>query len=78
MQKGSLIQWGFKPWLNQVKPPTDASDFKGNLIKTTKHLLTFLLYFVIQDWNHHKKRDCTEIIPNIIHEDDRLFCIYYH
>ena len=31
MQKGSLIQWGFKPWLNEVKPPADASIFKGNL-----------------------------------------------
>ena len=31
MQKGSLIQWGFKPRLNEVKPPVDASDFKENL-----------------------------------------------
>ena len=21
------IQWGSKPWLNEVKPPVDASDF---------------------------------------------------
>jgi hypothetical protein len=25
--KSSLIQWGFKPRLNEVKPPADASDF---------------------------------------------------
>ena len=27
MQKALLIQWGFKPRLNEVKPPADASDF---------------------------------------------------
>ena len=27
MQKSLLIQWGFKPQLNEVKPPADATDF---------------------------------------------------
>jgi hypothetical protein len=31
MQKGSLIQWGFNPRLNEVKPPASLSIFNGNL-----------------------------------------------
>ncbi len=36
--KGTLIQWGFKPRLNVVKPPADISDFfkvvyRASLIK---------------------------------------------
>ena len=27
MQKSLLIQWGFEPRLNEVKPPADATDF---------------------------------------------------
>ena len=35
MQKGSLIQWGFKPRLNEVKPPADATDFLEEIYRAS-------------------------------------------
>jgi hypothetical protein len=34
--KISLIQWGFKPRLNEVKPPADASDFLRKFIERAR------------------------------------------
>jgi hypothetical protein len=32
------IQWGFKPRLNQVKPPADVTDFEGSQLRLSKCL----------------------------------------
>ena len=39
MQKGSLIQWGFKPRLNEVKPPANATDFLEVIYRASEGII---------------------------------------
>ncbi|RST59371.1 hypothetical protein [Siminovitchia terrae] len=55
------IQWGFKPRLNKVKAPADATDFQRKFIerssiksrrKYAKAHLIYFLYSVIENINN--------------------------
>jgi hypothetical protein len=38
-----LTQPGFKPWLNQVKPPADVTDFEGSQLRIERRRVRFAL-----------------------------------
>jgi hypothetical protein len=39
MQNGLLIKWGFKPRLNEVKPPADATDFLEVIYRASSDII---------------------------------------
>ncbi|MCQ6275639.1 hypothetical protein JMM81_11785 [Bacillus sp. V3B] len=62
--KSSLIQWGFKPRLNEVKPPADASDFLKVIYRASSIKIRVQIRRGEFDWNH---------IPKVIGASTRLF-----